>query len=67
MPHALDIGLYPIVSHRKKTYRTGRAGDLGADIAQIFFFKSPMYMAFPTTADLAVRAVGPLSPLPCHA
>jgi hypothetical protein len=32
-----------------------------------YFFKSPMYMAFPTAVDPADRAVGPLSPLPCHA
>jgi hypothetical protein len=32
-----------------------------------YFFKSPMYMAFPTVADPADRAVGPLSPLPCQA
>jgi hypothetical protein len=28
------------------------------------FFKSPMYKAFPTAADPAGRAVGPLNPLP---
>jgi hypothetical protein len=32
-----------------------------------YFFKSPMYMAFPTVADPADRAVGPLSPLLCQA
>jgi hypothetical protein len=32
-----------------------------------FSFKSPLYMAFPTADDPADRAVGPLSPLPCHA
>jgi hypothetical protein len=32
-----------------------------------YFFKSPMYMAFPTAADPADRAVDPLSPLPCQA
>jgi hypothetical protein len=32
-----------------------------------YFFKSYMYKAFPTAADPADRAVGPLSPLPCHA
>jgi hypothetical protein len=32
-----------------------------------YFFKSPLYMAFSTAADPADRAVGPLSPLPCHA
>jgi hypothetical protein len=32
-----------------------------------YFFKSPLYMAFPTAADPADRAVGPLSPLPCQA
>jgi hypothetical protein len=32
-----------------------------------YFFKSPMYMAFPTAADPAGRAVGPLTPLPCQA
>jgi hypothetical protein len=34
---------------------------------RIIFFKSPLYMAFPTGADPADRAVGPLSPLPCQA
>jgi hypothetical protein len=29
--------------------------------------KSPLHMAFPTTVDPADRALGPLSPLPCHA
>jgi hypothetical protein len=32
-----------------------------------YFFKSPLYMAFPTAADPADRAVSPLSPLPCQA
>jgi hypothetical protein len=32
-----------------------------------YFFKSPMYMAFPTAADPTDRYVGPLSPLPCQA
>jgi hypothetical protein len=32
-----------------------------------YLFKSPMYMAFPTSANPADRAVGPLSPLPCQA
>jgi hypothetical protein len=32
-----------------------------------YFFKSPLYMAFPTAPDPAGRAVGPLSPLPCQA
>ena len=32
-----------------------------------YFFKSPMYKAFPTAADPTDRAVGPLSPLPCQA
>jgi hypothetical protein len=32
-----------------------------------YFFKSPLYMVFPTAADPADRAVGPLSPLPCQA
>jgi hypothetical protein len=30
------------------------------------FFKSPLYKAFPTAADLADRAVGPYSPLSCQ-
>jgi hypothetical protein len=32
-----------------------------------YFFKSPMYRAFPTTDDHADRVVGPLSPLPYQA
>jgi hypothetical protein len=32
-----------------------------------YFFKSPLYMAFPRAANPADRAVGPLSPLPCQA
>jgi hypothetical protein len=32
-----------------------------------YFFKSPMYRAFPTSANHADQAVGPLSPLPCQA
>jgi hypothetical protein len=31
------------------------------------FFKSPLYRAFPTTADPADRAVDPPSPLSCQA
>jgi hypothetical protein len=68
MPRPLEVGLYLVVYVRKKTYRTGRAGDLGAGIAQkLFFSKSHVYMAFPTAADHADRAIGPLSPLPCQA
>ena len=63
----LKVRLYLGVSVREKTYRTGRAGDLGAGSAQNFFFKSPQYRAFPTAADPTDRAVGPLSPLPCQA
>ena len=32
-----------------------------------YFFKSPLYMAFPTAADPTDLAVGPLRPLPCQA
>jgi hypothetical protein len=61
-------GLYPVVLDCEKTYRTARAGDLGAGIAQkLLFLKSPMYMAFSTATYPADRAVGPLSPLPCQA
>jgi hypothetical protein len=35
-------------------------------LQRIFFFKSPLYRAFPTAADPVDRAVGPLSPLPCQ-
>jgi hypothetical protein len=63
----LKVRMYSEVFVCEKTYRTGRAGDLGAGIVKHFSFKSPMYRAFPTTADHADRAVGPLSPLPCHA
>jgi hypothetical protein len=41
MPHPLEIGLYSIVSNRESTYRTGRAGDLGAGIAQKLFLQKP--------------------------
>jgi hypothetical protein len=59
--------MYFVVSECEKTYRTGRAGDLGAGIAQKLFFQKPSLQAFPTAADPADRAVGPLSPLPRHA
>jgi hypothetical protein len=66
-PHI--VGLYPIVSDREKAYRTARAGDLGAGIAQkMFFFKSQVYnVFFPTIIDPADCAVGPLSALPYQA
>jgi hypothetical protein len=46
-------------------------GDLVFGIAQISFFSKALcvpvvYMAFPIAADPADRAIGPLSPLPCH-
>jgi hypothetical protein len=67
-PPPLKVRFYSAVSLREKTYRTGRAGDLGARIrTAIILFKSPLYIAFPTVADPADRAVGPLSPLPCQA
>jgi hypothetical protein len=59
--------MYSVVYDREQTYRTVRAGDLGASIAHNHFFKSPMFMAFPIVVDPADRAVGPLSPLPCQA
>jgi hypothetical protein len=62
----LKVRLYLGVFVCEKAYWTGRAGDLGAGI-RTFFFKSPLYMAFPTAVDPADRAVGPLSPLPCQA
>jgi hypothetical protein len=37
MSHPLQVGLHPVVSLCEKTYRTGRAGDIGAGIAQIVF------------------------------
>jgi hypothetical protein len=61
------VGLHLTIFDRGKTYRTGRAGDLGASIAQIYFFKSPMHMAFPRVVDPADRVVGPLGPLPRQA
>jgi hypothetical protein len=67
MPHPLKVGLHPIVLDCEKAYRTGRAGDHGAGIAQKLFLKCHLYMAFPIAADPADRVVGPLSPLPCQA
>jgi hypothetical protein len=40
MPHPLEVGLYSVVCDREKTYRTARAGDLGAGIAQNVFSKA---------------------------
>jgi hypothetical protein len=47
MPHPLEVGLYSRVSNREKTYRTGRAGDLGAGIAQKLIFQKPSSKGFP--------------------
>jgi hypothetical protein len=47
MLHPLEVGLYSVVSDREKTYRTARAGDLGAGIAQKLFFQKPYVHGFP--------------------
>jgi hypothetical protein len=60
--------MYPIVLDCEKTYRTARAGDRGAGIAQkIFFYKALCTWLSPAVAYSADRVVGPLSPLPCQA
>jgi hypothetical protein len=64
-PHP-PIGRYLVVYGHEKACQTGRAGGLGAGSVQNLFFRSPMYMAFPTTSNRADRMAGPLSPLPCH-
>jgi hypothetical protein len=46
-PHPLEVGLYSVVYDRGKTYRTGRAGDLGAGIAQKIFIQKPYVQGFP--------------------
>jgi hypothetical protein len=46
MSHPLEVGLFLVVSVCGKTYRTGRAGDLGAGIAQICFFQKPYVQSF---------------------
>jgi hypothetical protein len=50
MPHPLEVGLYLGVLNREKTYRTGRAGDLGAGIAQKLFFQKPYVQGFPDSS-----------------
>jgi hypothetical protein len=50
MPHPLEAGLYSVVSDREKTYRTGRAGDFGAGIAQKIFFQNPYVQGFPDSS-----------------
>jgi hypothetical protein len=46
MPHPLEVGLHSGVSNRGKTYRTARAGDLGAGIAQKLLFQKPYVHGF---------------------
>jgi hypothetical protein len=43
----LKLRLYSRVYVREKTYRTGRAGDLDAGIAQKLFFQKPFEHGFP--------------------
>jgi hypothetical protein len=66
MPHPLEVGLYTRVSNRENHIGPAEREILVPVLHRNYFFKSPMYMAFPTTADPADRAVGPLSPLPCQ-
>jgi hypothetical protein len=56
MPHFPKVGMYLVVSGYGKTYRTGRAGDLGAGIAQKLFVQNPMSLAFPRIALSALLA-----------
>jgi hypothetical protein len=37
IPHPPKVGMYPLVSCLERTYRTARAGDIGACIAQKLF------------------------------
>jgi hypothetical protein len=46
MPNPPKVGMYPIVSSHEKTYRTARAGDLGAGIAQKLLFQKPSLHVF---------------------
>jgi hypothetical protein len=39
-PHPLKVEMHPLVLDCEKTYRTGRAGDHGAGIAQNSFSKA---------------------------
>jgi hypothetical protein len=65
MPHPLEIGLYSGVLDRENHIGRTEREILVPELHRNYFFKSPMNMAFPTAADLADRAVGTLSPLPC--
>jgi hypothetical protein len=47
MSHPLEAGMYSIVYACEKTYRTGRAGELGAGIAQKLFLEKPYVQGFP--------------------
>jgi hypothetical protein len=48
-----------------KTYRTGRAGDLGAGIAHKSFIQKSSLHGFPDSSRSRDRSVGPLPNLPC--
>jgi hypothetical protein len=39
-PHR--VGLYPLIYDHENTYRTARAGDLGAGVAQKYFFSKAL-------------------------
>jgi hypothetical protein len=67
MPYPLEVGLYPVLFDREKHIGRPEREILVPVLHRNYFFKSPLYMAFPTYADPADRAVCPLSPLPCHA
>jgi hypothetical protein len=66
MPNPLEVGLYSVVCDREKHIGRAERETLVPVLHRNYFFKSPMYMAFPTAADHADRAVGPFSPLPCQ-
>jgi hypothetical protein len=44
--HSPKVGLYLVLSSYEKTYRTGRAGDVGAGIAQKLFIQKPYVYGF---------------------
>ena len=63
----LKVRLYLGVSVREKHIGRAEREILVPVSHRNYFFKSPLYRAFPTAADPTDRAVGPLSPLPCQA
>jgi hypothetical protein len=57
MSHSPKVGLYLVVYGYEKTYRTGRAGDLGTGIAQKLFIQKPyVHLRIPRIALSALLA-----------